>query len=315
MSDTTSHDPPVPDGIDGAQLKRLRQAAGMDPTVLAIRTSLSKHQVLQIENGGHDLFYNVSIKRACARKLAVALGIDPDGVVADLPAAPADTVQASTPAAPLWPAAVPLGTDRRRIPLKIASAVVMLAVLTLGLTQLHWVLGTVSPSVQPWRDGSSWMPQWNPPWSTAQVPANPPVAAAQVPALAAETTPATQARMPDDNRPVQIAANPPLGILAPAQECPVATDDSPVVQPLKAFKAGQMVFVQALADQHLCLRDHSGQVWSVSFKAGQERSFMGSPPWTVQSAALSQFNVFFQGWRLRLPEGITDSVRIVELQR
>jgi len=315
MSDTSSHDPNVPDGIDGAKLKRLRQAAGVDPTVLAIRTSLSKHQVLQIENGGHDLFYNVSIKRACARKLALALGTDPNGVVADLPATPADTAPASAPALPFWQVAVPLGTDRRRIPLGAASAVVTLAVLTLGLTQLHGVIGTVSPSAQPWRDGSSWMPPWNPPWSAALAPANHPVAADQAPALATKTDPDTAAHWPNDNRSVQTLANPPLRAPASAHECPLATDDSPVVQPLKAFKAGEMVFVQALADQHLCLRDHSGQVWSVSFKAGQERSFLGSPPWSVQSSALSQFNVFFQGWRLRLPEGITDSVRIVELQR
>jgi hypothetical protein len=88
-----------------------------------------------------------------------------------------------------------------------------------------------------------------------------------------------------------------------------------VVQPLKAFKAGQMVFVQAVGDAHLCLRDHSGQVWSVNFKAGQERSFQGAPPWTVQSPSLAQFNVFFQGWKLRLPTDTTKSVQIVELQR
>ena len=52
------------DGVDGARLKQLREAAGWDAKVLAIRASLSKEQVEQIENGGHDLFYNVSIKRA-----------------------------------------------------------------------------------------------------------------------------------------------------------------------------------------------------------------------------------------------------------
>jgi hypothetical protein len=101
----------------------------------------------------------------------------------------------------------------------------------------------------------------------------------------------------------------------PGLVCPPASDDSPVVQPLKAFKAGQMVFVQAVGDAHLCLRDHSGQVWSVNFKAGQERSFQGAPPWTVQSPSLAQFNVFFQGWKLRLPTDTTKTVQIVELQR
>ena len=52
------------DGVDGARLKQLREAAGWDAKVLAIRVSLSKEQVEQIENGGNGLFYNVSIKRA-----------------------------------------------------------------------------------------------------------------------------------------------------------------------------------------------------------------------------------------------------------
>ena len=69
------------DGVDGARLKQLREAAGWDAKVLAIRASLSKEQVEQIENGGHDLFYNVSIKRASARKLALTLGVDPHSVV------------------------------------------------------------------------------------------------------------------------------------------------------------------------------------------------------------------------------------------
>ena len=72
------------DGVDGARLKQLREAAGWDAKVLAIRVSLSREQVEQIENGGHELFYNVAIKRACARKLALALGTDPNSVITPL---------------------------------------------------------------------------------------------------------------------------------------------------------------------------------------------------------------------------------------
>lgn len=81
MSAPPSHANLSMDGVDGARLKHLREAAGWDAKVLAIRVSLSKEQVQQIENGGHDLFYNVSIKRASARKLALALGADPHSVV------------------------------------------------------------------------------------------------------------------------------------------------------------------------------------------------------------------------------------------
>ena len=81
MSAPPSHANLSMDGVDGARLKHLREVAGWDAKVLAIRVSLSKEQVQQIENGGHDLFYNMSIKRASARKLALALGADPHSVV------------------------------------------------------------------------------------------------------------------------------------------------------------------------------------------------------------------------------------------
>ena len=302
----------VPDGIDGAQLQQLRVAAGLDPTVLAIRTSLSKAQVLQIENGGHDLFYNASIKRACARKLAVALGIDPDRVVAAVPAAQVHSASIDPRVTPTWQAVDPMHTDRWRGPLKgvWASAAIALAVMALGVTQANWGDGSFSPLAQRLRDWAVSPYSLLAPWAKPALEA--PTHGVDSVAVKDGTGALMGVDSPAQSQPL---ATPTPTAQAQTDDCPQATDQSPVVQPLKAFKAGQMVFVQALGDQHLCLRDHSGQVWSVTFRAGQERTFQGSPPWSVQSASLSQFNVFFQGWRLHLPEDTTDSVRIVELQR
>ncbi|NBX55432.1 MAG: XRE family transcriptional regulator [Betaproteobacteria bacterium] len=307
MSDTTGHDPQVPDGIDGAQLKRLRLLAGLDPTVLAIRTSLSKDQVLQIENGGHDLFYNLSIKRACARKLAQALGIDPNVVVADLPASAAASAVAEVALLPKWKAADPMDRKRRRFPVFAASAAVVLVMMAVAVTQLQRMDGGISAAAQLWRDWVAWMPRLNLSRTPSQASDNG--------STATPSEPVSADKGPEHARSVQTQVTASANPTAPKapSECPLANGQSPVVQPLKAFKAGQMVFVQALGDQHLCLRDHSGQAWSVFFKAGQERSFYGLPPWTVQSPALSQFKVFFQGWRLRFPEDSLNSVRIVEV--
>ncbi|MEY3654759.1 MAG: hypothetical protein RL739_2929 [Pseudomonadota bacterium] len=311
------------DGVDGARLKQLREAAGWDAKVLAIRVSLSREQVEQIENGGHDLFYNVAIKRASARKLALALGTDPNSVIT--PLAPTLAAPLPNPAlvgAPTWQDNAHDGLQPERLNGPLTAMWVCsglaLAVMVLGVTFGGWG-ESAQPMWQQWRaNWHAWQPSaWGLTGSaaatdTAQVPDRSTGLNADATATASPSPSAISAS------PVPAAASlaqAPAPINDAVLDCPRASADAPVVQPLKAFKPGQMVFVQALGDAHLCLRDHGGQVWSVNFKAGQERSFQGVPPWTVQSPSLAQFNVFFQGWKLRLPTDTQQSVSIVELQR
>ena len=311
------------DGVDGGRLKQLREAAGWDAKVLAIRVSLSREQVEQIENGGHDLFYNVAIKRASARKLALALGIDPSSVITPL----APTLATPLPNPVL--AGVPtwhdydhdgLQPERRHGPLTAmwVCAGLALTVMVLGVTFGGWGEGS-KPIWQHWR--ANWQAWQSSAWGwidpgvapdTAQVADRSTASRADAPATASASASANSASPVPAPAPL---AQAPAPIHDAGLDCARASADAPVVQPLKAFKPGQMVFVQAVGDAHLCLRDHGGQVWSVNFKAGQERSFQGIPPWTVQSPSLAQFNVFFQGWKLRLPTDTQQSVSIVELQR
>ena len=305
------------DGVDGARLKQLREAAGWDAKVLAIRVSLSKEQVQQIENGGHDLFYNLSIKRACARKLALALGADPHSVVTPMATdLPSTSPMPAASGVPTWQTSELDGMRPERLngPLTAmwVCAGLALTVMVLGVTLGRWGDGAAPPWNQ-WRvQWEGWQQKaWtlisaDPPAPTTQAQNQPPAPSTAL------TPPETNGSPEPPHLPLTLANSP---VNDPGLACPQASDDGPVVQPLKAFKAGQMVFVQAVGDAHLCLRDHSGQVWSVNFKAGQERSFQGAPPWTVQSPSLAQFNVFFQGWKLRLPTDTTKSVHIVELQR
>ena len=317
MSAPPSHANLSMDGVDGARLKQLREAAGWDAKVLAIRVSLSKEQVQQIENGGHDLFYNLSIKRACARKLALALGADPHSVVTPMATdLPSTSPMPAASGVPTWQTSELDGMRPERLngPLTAmwVCAGLALTVMVLGVTLGRWGDGAAPP----W---NQWRVQWEgwqqKAWTliSADPPAPSPQAQNQPPAPSTALTPPETNGSPEPPHLPLTLANSPVN--DPGLACPQASDDGPVVQPLKAFKAGQMVFVQAVGDAHLCLRDHSGQVWSVNFKAGQERNFQGAPPWTVQSPSLAQFNVFFQGWKLRLPTDTTKSVQIVELQR
>ena len=68
-------------------------------------------------------------------------------------------------------------------------------------------------------------------------------------------------------------------------------------------KAGNMVYIMAEADAFVCMQDAKGKKFEVNFKAHESRSFYGSAPWKVQVDKASSVQLFFQGQRLRWPEG------------
>jgi transcriptional regulator with XRE-family HTH domain len=89
--------------VSGDQIKALRLAAGLDVAVLARRVSLSRAQLLQIENDQHSLFYSPAIRRHAARKVWAHL-IDHHGLEAQpgtsmVPAQPEPPVLAMPPSA------------------------------------------------------------------------------------------------------------------------------------------------------------------------------------------------------------------------
>ncbi len=55
--------------ISSAELKALREAAGVDLAVLARRLSLSAAQLKQLESGQGSLFYSPAIRRQAALKV------------------------------------------------------------------------------------------------------------------------------------------------------------------------------------------------------------------------------------------------------
>ena len=54
-------------------LQQLRQGAGLNTSRFAIESAISHAQLLQLENGGHSLFYSVAIKAHLGRKLIAKL--------------------------------------------------------------------------------------------------------------------------------------------------------------------------------------------------------------------------------------------------
>lgn len=98
-----------------------------------------------------------------------------------------------------------------------------------------------------------------------------------------------------------------------ADSCPPAVrEDAPRIQPPQAARAADMVYVVSKVDQVVCLFDASGRQYQQRLQAGQSRSFYGQPPWVVQTTQLRETQLYFQGWKVRLPEGVQDQVQLVE---
>ena len=85
----------------GALLKKLRENARLDVSSLAHRNTVSKSQVIQLEDGGDSSFYNPDIKYSIGKKLLKFLGHDLLDTTAAQPASlePAKTIS-SEPIAP-----------------------------------------------------------------------------------------------------------------------------------------------------------------------------------------------------------------------
>ena len=64
-------------------------------------------------------------------------------------------------------------------------------------------------------------------------------------------------------------------------------------------KAGDMVYVQSLSQQVICVIDAAGKEQSKSLEAGAGYSFYGAPPFKLLTAGLAQTEIYFQGMRVR----------------
>lgn len=274
----------------GTHLRQLREQAGLDAAVLARRLSLSTAQLQQLERGEHSLFYTPAIRQQALRKLLLHLGGDLSRLQAAESAPPPATraagALASSPPQPAKPSAPGPAVER--------SASRRLTVAGLALSALLFALAYAVGHGQP---------------GTA------PVLSGRAPAVAAESMAS----------PPAVAGIQEAAASAPIEAAPAATEgdaalappacqsaDAPRVRPPQASKAGDMVYVVSPVDLELCVIDGQGRPQQHRLEAGQGRSFYGPPPWQLHAKDLRKAQLYFQGWKVRLPQQVDDRVLLVE---
>lgn len=310
---TSASNRSVYDTCDPDYLRQLRQASGVEDAWLARTACLSLGQVRQLEEGGESLFYSPIIKRQAYKRLLMILGAEPPSLIMDAVAS-------------LEPAAVDelneiiameknlngstmadvLQTLRDRLVQHWALALVVLA---LGVTTTASLVKTMSePEDAALAERAPTKTSESLPLAAA-LPEKVSSAVAGLP-LAVAAAPTVAASLP-------VAASTSATATATATStasvaCQYTRDVLPQISPLTATKPSRYVYMVAAADVSVCVVDGNQQASLVQLKAGESRSVYGSAPWQVSSSKLASVQIYFQGWRVALPEGRDQRVVLIE---
>ena len=302
------------DACDPMYLRQLREAAGMDLTVLARTACLSVAQVRQLETENSDnFFYSEAIKRQAYKRLLMILGAEPPTVeIVDELRDPARVAQAHLDtldqivAMSHQPAmnrttkdVIFEGWNAVQSHKQMIGAMLLLlvSVVLFVLSQDKRASDTDASMVQP---VASSMPIVAA--SSASVPAPTPTAvvAASAPVVVAEPA-------------VPVPAPAVAPVPAPLKSCAYSSDAMPQLTSLFAKKETRYVYLVGTADAEVCVVDANKQATLVPLKAGEGRSVQGAAPWQISGAQLQKVQIYFQGSRVFVPDSGIHQFKLDEI--
>ena len=286
------------------QLKGARLQAGVSDVAFARDNAIALRHLQQLEEGGSSAFYSESIKYDMGAKLLKHLGVEPHVAKAvdtvpdlskagpDQTAATVDTASSVVPPEPLatlpGPAAVAQKTSHSRLP------TILLSLVGVGLIVA----------------GISLIPSIHPPGATqgvVQVSATaPPLTEAMPAPRGTESGAAVQEDRVGQAASADKSAATPAGTAtssaalvppSPLDSC-LTNGAAHTIVPSQPSKAADYVYVTAVNDVSVCVRDAAGQVTRKSLQAGQSVNIPGQQPFEVTGENLNQLRVFFQGQRI-----------------
>lgn len=286
------------------QLKGARLQAGVSDVAFARDNAIALRHLQQLEEGGSSAFYSESIKYDMGAKLLKRLGVEPHVAKAvdtvpdlskagpDQTAATVDTASSVVPPEPLatlpGPAAVAQKTSHSRLP------TILLSLVGVGLIMA----------------GISLIPSIHPPGATqgvVQVSATAPPLTEAMPAprgtesgAAVQEDRVGQAASADKSAATPAGTATSSAALVPPSSPELCNTNgaAQTIVPSQPSKAADYVYVTAVSDVSVCVRDAAGQVTRKSLQAGQSVNIPGQQPFEVTGENLNQLRVFFQGQRI-----------------
>ena len=331
---------PLPDVI-GSALKAAREARKYDRTELANLSCLSAKMVLELEEGGMTSFYSYPLKINAAKRVGNLLNlsesdylnyprtaiVSSEGVEeGSLEGEIKNETNESAPSAIASPSpreglsansVDPAITERLkwqelltekvggdlaeantrgglRLPVKsiaFLSLAVVIAGIVFGLSSKYNIVHQVALLLE--REAEP----------HEILPAEPPKAGSDEAKAEVQNPPAeaTQEIKPPE-------------VVAVAGQCPYKQEGQLLSYQTPApTKAGDTVNIKTLIKQTICFIDGSGKQFAIALEANTATAFKGVSPFTVLGQDLVNVEMFFQGWRVRLPNAGSKQVKLVEV--
>jgi len=132
------------------------------------------------------------------------------------------------------------------------------------------------------------------------------------PAPPIQTQEPNQADVIKDNAPVEMAKTTPSEIIAPKEvpkptakvittiaECSGLFSNPEKYTPLTASKIGNQVYVQSKSEASICFEDADGNQQKRDLAQNAGASFYGKAPFKLASNNLDQFDIFYQGYKVK----------------
>jgi cytoskeletal protein RodZ len=294
-------------------LRAAREAKNMSVVQAASEITLSRDQILQLEQGGERSFHTPAHKLLAVRKYAAALGLDYDTVVThglqDNPYVAADPIphflgaqRESDDPADLGLVAVNHVSHTRRKVLIGSVLTVLVATAYFKHSSQQAAAALQASNSAPDDVNASSPPALPDAGSTLSIQANEIVApaAVEVKTVAVEVAAiAPPATTPPPVKP-SVSADQTATTCASKSADPIPTWSPPYQR-----KSDTRLFIVSPRSSEICIVDATGKQNLVQLKSGAGQSISGKPPFTVHAKQLANLDIYMQGLRAKIP---TDAV-------
>jgi transcriptional regulator with XRE-family HTH domain len=315
--------------INGLALKAARNKKGIEIKELATQCCLSSKMIAELEDGGMTSFYNHQLKVSAAKRVGSYLGLSTEDYlelhndVANtlndinveriepaeekkqiLESAPQSVVDEGEQLDDLIYESTNSGTSMPHV--KRAASTKWIApslVVLLGAFMIYGIHDQVNV------DGKAFNLFGFGDAKQKINPESPKEIVAQEPIAPQEST-------VEEKSPIkpEIKTDSTMGSLANQNQCPVVRDDQ-----LLAYKSpnpsklGDVVNIKTLVKQSICVIDSQGKQMFADLEPNMAQAFRGAPPFVVSAQDLDGVEMYFQGWRVRLPNPSIKSLKLIEV--
>jgi len=262
---------------DASLLKELREAANVDISTLALRYSLSKTQIKQLEEGGDSSFYSQKIKLATGRKLLMHFGADVKKL--DQLGYEHETPKLKIPLKSLQAEEKKKGWSQ-----KITITALVLVLILFASFRDYLYSNNIKLVLSNPIDKLTINNQREAP-NAFQTSIESPESIAEKTSLHSTNSNDTDCKWNDQKN--HIVGH-------------------------KPAKPGDYVYMVANSDADICIKDSEGKFQLIKFKSEQSKNFKGSPPFEIFSKNLHSFQIYYQGNLLSLPSADIDNIILKE---